>query len=174
MSSSELRQQSDSRHEALKKAYTEIGEEARYRHKLMHHSYYLSVIVLGIFLGTVVNQFYKGNFIAFALVCWVASGIFMFIATIIYVNNRKRVAAWAHRLEIETNLTEHNVWRVQRDIIHGRKEHVASEEGNPIFETKEKNWIDSLKAGKIPYIMAFGAGIWFLIGVIAIGFKFLG
>ena len=174
MSSKELRQQSNSRLETLKKAYTETGEEARYRHKLMHHSYYLSVIVLGIFLSTAVNQLYSGYLLAFALVCLLASVTFTFIATIIYVNNRKRVAAWAHRLEIETNLSDHDLWRVQQDIIHGRKEHVANEDGKPIFETKEKNWIDSLEAGKIPYIMVFGAAVWFLIGVIAVGVKFLG
>lgn len=174
MNSEDNGQNDGTKHEALKKAYAEVGEEARYRHKLMHNSYYLSIIVLGIFGGTAVNQFYKGNFVGLGIVSLIASLAFAFIATIIYVNNRKRVAAWAHRYEIETNLTQHDAWSVQQDVILGRREHVAGdEEGNPVFETQDKNRIDSLKAGNIPYIMAFGAFIWLIIGVGAIGFALL-
>lgn len=110
--------------------YSEVSEEARYRDRLIHNSYYLIVIAILLTWGNAATLIYSRGFDLldprFASPVLLASGGSIFIvAAVIHSYNQKKRAAEILRNRIETEYLDKydpdNILKIHQNVVHGDK-----------------------------------------------------
>lgn len=177
--------------------YGEVGEEIRYRDRILHNSYYLLVIIFGVFAGNVLNQ-WGNSVVAVVALSFAAGFAFLFLATVIEVYFRRRTSAMVRRDEVERAIRKDfpGSFELQKGLYRGLFEAGKSDprEKQGLIENRGPNTVASivnLGSGAwigltVYYLLAYsanwgttrsvGAGIliWILWSAIAIFFQTLG
>lgn len=197
MSKAELESENrnkERRIDLLETEYEQAGEEIRYRDRILHNSYYLLVIIFGVFAGNVLNQWGESTVAVVALS--LAAGIaFLFLATVIEVYFRRRTSAMVRRDEVERAIRDDfpGAFELQKGLYRGLFEAGEPDprEKQGLIENRGPNTVASIvnlgSGGGIGiavyYYLAYGANwrltysivtgaiIWLLWSAIAIFFQ---
>lgn len=155
--------------QAIETEYIQAGEEARYRHNLMHNSYYLIIILNILAMGPVFGFMTEGKYLPSAIGAFIVGISILFLSTTIYANHSKRGAAWSRRSFIERKVTNHEFYRLQRDTTVRRAQFVPGNDGLK-YRPRKKNWLESLHSKDVPYIFGLNAIAWFVLSALSTGF----
>lgn len=110
--------------------YSEVSEEARYRDRLIHNSYYLVVIAILLTWGNAATLIYSRGLNLldprFASPVLLASGgSIVIVAAVIHSYNQKKRAAEILRNRIETEYLDKydpdDLLKIHQNVVHGDK-----------------------------------------------------
>ena len=144
--------------------YSEVSEEARYRHKLIHNSYYLLVIAFGVLILPAINFLFSQQFAEFGLIAVGFGLVTSFLSGVIHVNNARRTAAYQYRSELSENCE----WLAVQSQVNNLE---AQEED---FKVYEKPFFNNIRESYWSNILGRNVGelsdVLTAIGVLAILF----
>ncbi|GAB3665347.1 hypothetical protein [Halopiger thermotolerans] len=151
---------SERRIDLLETEYEQTGEEIRYRDRILHNSYYLLVIIFGVFAGNVLNQ-WGNSAIAVAALSFSAGIAFLFLAIVIEVYFRRRSSAMVRRDEVERAIRDDfpSSFELQKGLYRGFFEAGESDprEKQGLIENRGPNTVAS--------IVNLGSGAWIGLAV---------
>lgn len=152
--------------QALRTEYVQAGQEARYRHTRMQNSYYLILILNAAFAGALAGPYENQNWIVVVLTSLLAGISITFLTVTIVSNDSKRLASWNRRTFIEREV-DHDIFRIQHDTI-GQRAEFDNSGAIPVYDPRDKNWLERRRSTRIPFFFALSAAAWFGVAIWAL------
>jgi hypothetical protein len=146
----------------LLQEYEEVCNEVRYRDRIIHNSYYLLVIIFGVFAQGTLGFIRGGDLLASAAMAGSAGGAFLFLSFIIYTYNERRLEAMMRRFEVSQIVNDQydDHLKIQHilypDLPYHRYQAMARGDRS----------LMSIGPRFISYVIAIGASGWILLGTI--------
>lgn len=147
--------------------YDEVGNEIRYRDRIIHNSYYLLIIIFGVFAQGALGFIRDGLLTASATLALSAGGAYIFLSFIIYTYNERRLEAMLRRLEVAQEVSNNygNHFQIQQILYPGLLNHREK------LMTQEEQDLRAIGPRFIALIVGFVASGWVMLGVILIVYK---
>lgn len=141
--------------------YEQAGEEIRYRDKILHNSYYLLIIILGVFVGNLFNH--KQSVIAFIAISTVAGVAFAFLGFVVEVYFRRRESAMVRRGQVEDRIQEmeEELFNLQNGLYQEPFQGGGDSSGR-----KEKSWIEQIGPHTVASLTICLSACWLIISTI--------
>jgi len=152
----------------LLQEYAEIGDEIRYRDRVIHNSYYLLVIIFGVFaqgtLGLITNASSStpttAGYASAGILSYGAGGAFLFLSFIIYTYNERRLEAMLRRFEVAKCVNDRysDDLHIQKILYPNLPKHREK------MMTFDDRGLMSLGPRLIAHVVAIGGSGWIFIG----------
>ncbi|QCP91815.1 hypothetical protein [Haloarcula marismortui] len=148
--------------------YEQAGEEGRYRDRMIHNTYYLTVIVGAAFLSQIFRLWSGSEYLRLSVLMSIGGAVALFLGGVILAHESKRHSAWSLRTDIETRFhrEEINTLRIQKRVL-GQSSKFNLETGE--LEEADR-WIDRVKSARLigKIMLVGGIVVWISFGMISL------